>query len=603
MSEDKPEGDASQAKAEAKPEGGAGRRRKLTLGALGALVLGAGTFATFYGAPRWTASRDAKRAGAALFRCLFGETPAAGETPERRLRRILLTAVSLPAPERVSAEGPGWPGRCATHAEALADAERRRGRATLAPPPDLAARVIQKAQDMFARSDLPLESIWSMADPDGGPRDVPLPPAPASPVDLDAPNLGERITFGDHSADAVPGRTLRLVFRGDRGGPPMACVFPAGLGSATCTPLAPRARLPRPHLWPSADDDGPALVADRSSARTTFYRADTGQAFGEAYHVVGGFSAAKEVVGVVEMELGPRGEERALWLDRSEGTRRVGHARIDPPPRVRFSSVFVLGDALTWIEPRAGKPHLLLRRLGTSAGPPGPIEDAGPLPHDAMQLAACHAPKSLVLLARDGRGTTWMTRRDRRGGSPLVRAEEPRRPPSAAVVSEIVTCDDDAAAVTLVLRKGDGAKAAHEVRQARCTKETCETVVVAEADLFRARDPMSRPAPPVNEETTVLAASLGASLLVVWRTPEAGVRARIALPSAITSAPDVVVYDEASQDVNGAGRLHAMRLFPRGDAAILLLHAVSGVKAIRIGADGTVRPIKGGAEEAAAVVQ
>ncbi|MDI1448437.1 hypothetical protein [Polyangium sp. 6x1] len=592
MSEDKPEGEATQASADAKPEGGANRRRRITIAAIGALVLAAAAVGIRYGVPRLSASRDAKRSGAALFRCLFGELPAAGETPDERLRRILLTAVSLPDPERLSTSGPGWPGRCAAHAEALADAERRRGHAALAPPADLAARVIDKARDMYTRSDLPLESIWSMADPDGGPNEVPLPPAPASPADLDAPNLAERIGFGDHSADAVPGQTLRLVFRGDRGGPPMSCTFAAGLDVASCVPLAPRARLPRPHLWPAADDEAPTLVADRSSARSTFYRADTGQAFGEPYHVVGGFSAAKEVVGVVEMELGTRGEERALWLDRSEGTRRLDRVRIDPPPRVRFSSVFVLGDALAWVEPRAGKPHLLLRRLGAAKGPPGPIEDAGALQHDAVHLAACRAPKSLVLLAREG-GSVWMTRRDARGGSPLVRADELPRPAGAVVVSEIVTCDDDAAQATLVLRRGDGASASHEVRRASCTKDTCKPIVLTVDELFRGRDAMSRPAPPMSGESPVLAASFGERLLVVWRTPDAGVRARIATPAAITTAPDVVVYDEASQDVNGAGRLHAMRLFPRGDAALLLLHAVSGIKAIRIGADGTVRPVHG----------
>ncbi|HVK69620.1 MAG TPA: hypothetical protein VM694_34420 [Polyangium sp.] len=592
MSEDKPEGEATPAVAEAKTEGGTNRRRRFVFAALGALGLAAAAAGVWFGLPRVAASRDAKRAGAALFRCLFGEPPAARETPDERLRRILLTAVSLPDPERLSTTGPGWPGRCAAHAEALADAERRRGRAAFAPPPDLAARVLEKARDMYTRSDLPLPSLWSMADPDGGPNEVPLPPAPASPADLDAPNLAERIGFGDHSTDVVPGRTLRLVFRGDRGGPPTSCSFPAGLDAASCVPLAPRARLPRPHLWPAADDEGPALVADRSSARSTFYRADTGQAFGEPYHVIGGFSTAKEVVGVVEMELGKRGEERALWLDRSEGTRRLGRVRIEPPPRVRFSSVFVLGDALAWIEPRAGKPHLLLRRLGAVKGPTGPIEDAGALPHDAMHLAACRAPKGLVLLARDG-GSVWMTRREDHGGSPLVRADELPRPAGAVVVSEIVTCDDEATQTTLVLRQGDGASATHEVRRAWCKKDTCKPIVLAEGELFRGRDPMSRPAPPSNGESPVLAASFGDRLLVVWRTPDAGVRARIATPASITTAPDVVVYDEASQDVNGAGRLHAMRLFPRGDAAILLLHAVGGIKAIRIGADGTVRPIQG----------
>jgi hypothetical protein len=587
VSEDKPAEPASEAKPAVAPSR-LSRRRKIVLALLGALLLGGGSSFARWGVPRIAAGREARVEGAALHRCLFGNPPAPGENAAKRLRRILLSAAGLPDEGRPRPEGEAWPGRCTPHARALADALGRAGSTRSAPPDDLMQKVLAKARDTTSPTDFPLDALWNMAEGDG-PEDVPKPPTPASPLDLDAPNFAERIAFSDHSTDFVPGRGLRLVFRGDRAGPQLACALPEGLGEASCAPIEARvrARVPRPVLWPAADDQAPSLVTDRSSARSTFYRTDTGQAFGAEYRVAGGYAAAGGLVGLVEVEVGTKGEEKALWLVRYRGEENLGRTKIEPKPRARWSNVSVLGDRLVWMEPRGTRPHLFMRQLGAQLGP---IEDAGELPHDAVKLSACRGRDGIALLARDG-GSVWITFRDERGGSPLRRVDEPARPPDAEVLDTSFTCDESSAAATVVLESRASAKASYEVRRIRCSKEGCEVGRVALDDLQEGRDELVRPE-ALPRDKPVLGASLGDAMLVVWRTAAAGVRARIARPDEIARAPELVIYDEQSQDVNGAGRLHAMRLYARPGAALLLLHAVSGIKAIRIGADGSFRALR-----------
>lgn len=578
-------------KAAPKAEGPASPRKRALLTILAITLLGAGAYGVRWYGPRWLASRDAKREGAALHRCLFGEPPQPKETPTRRLRRVFLTATGLVDAEKPNTTGTGWPGRCSAIGKALGEALVRAGKQDIAPPADFTKRVLDIAARQPDAAPLPLDALWEMADSQGGPREVPLPPSPAAPLDLDAPNLAERIAFVDFSTDPVPARGLRLAFRGDRGGGPLVCALPESLTEAHCDKLAERARSSRPSLWPAADDGAPALVLDRSAARSRFFRADTGQPFGEAFGVVGGFSAPPQMVGLVEAELGPRGEERALYLVRSEGDKRIDRVRIDPPPHVPFANVHVLGEALAWIEPREAKPHLLSRSLGRMKGPPGPIQDAGALPYEAMRLSACHPASGLAIVAQ-AKGSVWATFQDAAGTSPLVHADEPPRPARAVITSESIGCEAAAVSTTLVLRTSNGTEDAHEVRRVRCTKAACEAARVSLADLVSGRDPAERPA-PADDDSSVVAATLENGLvLVAWRTATAGIRARIGKPEALAAAPDIVVYDEASDDVNGAGRVHAMRLFARKDAAILLLHGASGIKAIRIDARGELGAIQ-----------
>lgn len=553
------------------------RRKKITVGLLVAAALVGAGFWLRRDLPRWLALRDVKRHGAAFSRCAFGDAPRRNETPSKRLRRIFLTAAGLLGQETLAPHGSGWPGRCVEHAVALSDALSRAGKPELAAPSEIGARMFDIARGEAVVDALPLEMLWGYGDSSGGPEEVPLPPSPASPLDLDAPRVAERIAFTDLATDPVPAEGVRLLFRGDRGGLPLLCTLPKGLSEVRCGALAPKARSSHPRLWPPAADGAPALVMDRSASRSTFFRADTGQSFGEAYEVVGGFSAPPGFVAVVEMELGARGEERGLFLERYEDAQFLDRARIEPRPAVPFARVQVLGEKLVWIEPRSGKPHLFVRELGRKKGAPQPIEDAGLLPYEAMRLSACHTEKGIALWAQS-KGKSLVTLRETVGGSPFVSVEEPQRDADTILKAEDFGCEEAASSRTRVFAQKDG----YEVERVRAEASGAELSRWTLDKLVERRDPEDKPATAQGDESSVVATSLGRLVLVVWRTARAGIRARLALPEGLANAPDVVVYDEASDDVNGAGRVHAMRLVGRKDAALLVLHAASGIKVIRI---------------------
>ena len=565
------------------------RGKKVVVALLSLLALGAAGYGLRVFVPRWLAGRDVKREGASLHRCLFGEPPKPGETPAKRLRRGFLTAAGLSNLEKPTTTGNGWPGRCVRYAEAIGEALTREGEPSFAPPADFAQRVLDIGSGKTDEKTLPLDMFWALAGAGVGPEEVPLPPAPASPLDLNAPNINERIAFVDLSTDPVPTHELRVAFRGERGGLPLVCSFAKALSEVSCLPLAPAARSSHPVLWPAADDGAPALLTDRSGSRSTFFRADTGQAFGNEYEVVGGFAAPPAFVNLVEMELGPNGKEGGLFLQRNDDTKRTDRVPIKPAPGVPFARVRVLADKLVWIETRAGKPHLLVRSLGQSKGPPGPIEDAGVLPYEAMAISACHTQTGLALVAQ-AKGVFFATLREAEGASALVHAEEPARDPNAIVEMETIGCEDQAVSSTVVLYEKQADR--YEVRRVRCAKDACEVTAVGLGDLVSGRDPAARPAPKTNDESAVVAASIGRDQLIVWRTEDAGIRARLGAPSALVRAPDIVVYDDTSDDVNGAGRVYAMRLFGRKDAALLLLHTSSGVKAVRIDGRGVVSAVR-----------
>jgi hypothetical protein len=572
------------------PSGPLSRKKKIVLGVLGVVLLTGGVVGGRVGVIRYLARREAQREGAALFRCLFGPKPAEGELPTLRLRRVFLTAQGLAADEAPSATGPAWPGRCAAHAVKVADALVRGGKADDAPPQDFAQKVLGTARDAYGKPPFAVEALWELASEDGGPADVPLAPAPAAPIDARAPDLADRLSFADLSADPVPGKALRLLLHGARANPPRICTFRESLDEARCAFVHERARLTHGVLGPSAEDGAPALVTDTGASRSTFFRADTGETFGAPMRTLGGFATAAGVVGLVEAEVGAQGETSALWLERRKDGKKLDRTKIEPAPKVRWSSVTSLGDRLAWIEPRGAKKHLFLRRLGADASPAGTIEDAGEIAHDAVQLSACHAGEKLAVVAREGR-SFWFSLRDAAGGTPLRRFDGEPLPADAVVESESLTCEDAAAAHVAVIRTGSMARPSWEVRRVRCEAAACEESRVRLDALIDGRGAGVRPA-PMGRESPVAAASVGEPLLVAWRTEDAGLRARIGKPAELGRAVDMVLYDEASQDANHGGRLHAVRAFGRPGAALLLLSAGSGPKAIRVGADGTFSAVR-----------
>jgi hypothetical protein len=83
----------------------------------------------------------------------------------------------------------------------------------------------------------------------------------------------------------------------------------------------------------------------------------------------------------------------------------------------------------------------------------------------------------------------------------------------------------------------------------------------------------------------------------VWAAGDRGaLRMRMAKPDLFAKAKDVVVLDDlvSGGKVAGESTLLGFRLFARGTFAVLLVSTVAGLHALRIDADGSVRPWSAG---------
>jgi hypothetical protein len=82
-------------------------------------------------------------------------------------------------------------------------------------------------------------------------------------------------------------------------------------------------------------------------------------------------------------------------------------------------------------------------------------------------------------------------------------------------------------------------------------------------------------------------------VVVAWWTEHHGVRFRVGSPAQLGKGSDTVVFDDlAGKDgePTPASTLSGIRLLAAGQSAVLLLATSEGLRAIRLGLDGTFAP-------------
>jgi hypothetical protein len=119
-----------------------------------------------------------------------------------------------------------------------------------------------------------------------------------------------------------------------------------------------------------------------------------------------------------------------------------------------------------------------------------------------------------------------------------------------------------------------------------CGADGCAIEIADVESVFRRDAPAARPAAP----SDVAFAELGGKFLVVWRSPEGGVRMRLAPVRGLASANDQVVFDDRVRDgrVERESTLVGVRVFARSSFAIVILATTNGAHALRIDAAGAV---------------
>jgi hypothetical protein len=124
------------------------------------------------------------------------------------------------------------------------------------------------------------------------------------------------------------------------------------------------------------------------------------------------------------------------------------------------------------------------------------------------------------------------------------------------------------------------------VHYARCTREGCTRVDLGMDDLLSAQPVETRPVKD-KAEPPIITGVIDDKLLLVWRSALGGVRMRLGRAEDLPTLNDVVLFDDLT--FNRATSLHTvgMSLVARPDGAVLFLSTHQGLKAIRIGPDGS----------------
>ena len=550
-------------------------RRLIGVGVLAALVVALGVGTWLFLQKR--AARAARVAASSLAHCLLGAPLSAGESAEQRLHRIALGGP--PA---------DWPLRCDKLATGLADALDRAGQK--ADAADVRARWGRGfTLERFEREpeSLAIPGLTPGVEPA---PDAPAAPAPASAADDRMPRLVDQGTLAGTTSDPVPGAALHLIV-----GQSELCSFSEALDGARCTSLAKHAPVGAQSLvlWPPGDPGGSVWVSDHLHADNRvqrFFRADTGTLFDAKNPDRAVYAHTFGDDRFITLE--PSDEPTGGWrLSAWAGTQHGAPVELD----LSFKRLALLSDRMLWVARGHDDDwdHLLSASLTRE-----PLGLGKPVDHGVVEVVpdtieACRTKDAQAVVLSRGAEARVVFFTDG-AASELKRAKLRADARGGPRVLSCGTADVTLTRVVTTARKRTPSDVTgFVVQHARCSKAGCETFEVdLDALLGSAPDAVR---PTGTRAGDVVAAGLDGKLLVVWRSATRGIRARLAQPAALESAPDLLVFDDGVS--NGrrvlAGSVTAMSLVSRHSAAVLLLElsAGRGVAGLRISADQAVSPV------------
>jgi hypothetical protein len=522
------------------------------------------------------ADRDINAAWGHLSTCLVGEPLAAGESAVARARRIQLGYASQP---RGAAER--WPARCQTPAHQLYQRLRENGRAEkdTRDAAFLAEDLAAKIEHGIADDDLValLEPLWKQAQIAGlaavaSATDTPA-PAPASPLHL-AELAGAAVTSVDVPAtslyvEALPGVDRHVLIDAPQVDPAVLCTVAAQAETVRCRPLP--GELGRRHgLRLSGTTDAgaaPLVFAGRDGADGIF-RSDTG----ELVASVRAYSAYAGAGGYVAIQSWPDANDGHFELhEQRQAGGEITRVTVKPEAQRATQPVTSIHRSrLLWdkalLQLLDGRnldrsPWVAYRSLPTEGGG-GVYHRIGDLNWINTTITGCRGAKGIV--ARFGPGDAML----------LFNEGDRWQGPLAARGLGELRCDG-ADAVFL---------SSWPLRVKRCTPAGCDE---------QTNDAGNWPTMPTRGQS--VSDFTDGKPVVAWATDRLGVRFRSASAAQLGNASDVVVFDDL---VNAAGELtrtsvvSGMRLVAAGRGAVLFLATTAGIRAIRLGTDGTFSPAK-----------
>jgi hypothetical protein len=549
----------------------------------GALLVAAGVGV---GAWKWSAraaEREARAAWGRFSSCMLGEPLASGESARERARRIQLAYVSKPR----SAEA-RWPSRCREAARNLRDRLRDTGSAEkdqkdLAYWADMIALKIEQgtADDeilgmlppLFAQSE---ESGLGLPATSGATRDAPA-PLPASPLRLaDLANAGVstvEVPATSLYTEAFPGVDRHLVLDDPRAEVATLCTLSAARDALACRPLP--GELSKAHglrLLGTTDAGAAPLVFAGRDGESGVYRADTGESVA-AVRAYSAYSAADGYVAIqtwpsigdggfeVLEQRGPRAEVKRTAV-KPEDQRTV-----QPTTTIHRSRLLWDKALIQMLDQKAldRPPWVAFKTLGREELK-GAFHPIGELNWVNTNVTGCRGERGLVARFGPSDAMLLFNEGDRWQG-----------PRGGRWLGEVLRCDTSDA----VFLSGS---LGWPVQVKRCTPAGCDAQTPEGGDW---------PTEPAKGTSTVALDFVDGKVVVAWWTERYGVRFRVGSAAQIGNMSDVVVFDDrvgANGEPSRVSVLSGMRMLAAGRTAVLFLATNAGIRAIRLGLDGTFAP-------------
>lgn len=533
------------------------------VGAVGALAFGVWTGSQV--ALRKSSERELAQAWQAFALCTTGTAPLGGDAPSVRFRAVQLAGVG------------GWPDRCGVYQGNLYNASHRAARFGVRTfEEDLPRADVVGDPSAFSTTPEQLDALF---------RDAALLPplafdlrtVPAAPPPADLVRLGKLTPLAKGAvlaSDPVARGDLRLMFA-DR-----VCWLRASdrLAKATCSTLPPATS--ERQLAASEDGAAPLVLARGDYA---FARAD-----GSSFSLT-------------------QGDPFALVKQTPDGkTSRIAFGR---PAGESIASIQLVDDALLWVVGTTTDPwgdgsygygsydgyyystQTFARTLG-QGGALGAASEVGmPWGNEVAPIRdACRTGDALFLSTGLRGPGGWqqegmLTRTKKEwlpfttlpgGGGYYYRGRGAMYGGAdASTLSQTLSCSGNQASMTSLSDAGTGS----QVSRTDCTLGSCSVAQVA-IDVT----------PLGSAPTANLASAVAVGDPIVVAREANGLRVRVARLTDLPSTPDRVLLDgEKSQP--GSESVTHVRLYGRGELAVLVVEAEKGTFAFSVDGSGKIVPV------------
>ncbi|MFS8070941.1 MAG: hypothetical protein ACMG6S_31625, partial [Byssovorax sp.] len=545
------------------------RRRTRLLAVSGGLVgvIAGGLFALATYQSRQAEARIATAFGS-LSRCLVGGPLEPRESAGTRVRRLQLTAMTLPDDQRAMDGGQSWPDRCSTFAyqldEALRDAGRATGDKDLAQAAAKLGKQLKEPTSFSADLTEPVETVWSLSELEKiqGASAVAIagPPGRAEPLDADGlargtPLAQRAFSFKTVFTEPHPALDLRVLV--DDPGAPLLCTIKRAAAPAKCAALPKEITASKQglRLIGTSDDGAAPLIFAGNRGSEGIFRADGGELV-DRFYAYGGYAAADGFSAV----LGWKEQEKELVATRKLAGTPKTQAKLTPAFRTGnpyYSAQMLWDQVLLRGVTKDDRRRLFAQLLERTGDVLGEAVDVGELSEPGLiqggldeppHITGCKTAEAMVVRVK-GYDNDFMTFR---------LAGTWSAPVSPEMTGGTLSCSKSTAAITRVEPAASSFKTTF--RQVRCTSAGCRTDEVQMEQLLHRRVEFAP------KEGHADAVDLDGKLLIVWAAGErGGVRVRVAPAEAISRAPDVILYDDLIKDghVQPLSTLFDLKLFSR----------------------------------------